>query len=627
MALQKLAQLNSAPVLGILLILTTQGVLAEVTVSMKDVVEVQLGDTATIQCTPRFSEETKTVLVQWFIMGLDRRERIYYMDGIDSVADNGTEYTDRISVQEEDYTLAISNVGLSDERAFICQVGGMSAGNGENRTELRVYDAPEFPEIEGTRSGLSITSNELQKVASCVSRNGYPEPQITWYKNRSPLQTEEEKTEVMDQVTREASGLYTVSSSLLYKVSKEDVNSTFYCEVSYRMPGSQHMMESRAINVTVHYPTLNVQLIRESPKGLVKEGDEVELRCIGDGNPPPPYTFHKLSPSTEEEEDLPVDTDVLILRGVTRVDSGMYRCKSLDVETYMEMSSELKVVVNYLDPIVLTPSGSAELLLGETLTVSCNALSSQETRVVWMKDGQEMGRGSTLTLANASFDSAGEYICKVTVPAVPGLHRSSSVRVSVLGSPVVLQPVQLEELEGSKVNLTCKATGFPEPSISWEVSGTKDYQEVAHHVGKNTAVSVMSVIVTPDLKITCNASNSLGSNEGHFRITLISVTPPSPSSTVQPVKKEGSGVIIVGIIVGILLLAILGSVLYFLYKKGKIPCGRTGKQEISRADSGKDDIVVEMKTDKTEEAGLLQGVNGDKKPPSDQVTMETQLRD
>ncbi|RXM96157.1 Cell surface glycoprotein MUC18 [Acipenser ruthenus] len=314
-------------------------------------------------------------------------------------------------------------------------------------------------------------------------------------------------------------------------------------------------------------------------------------------------------PSTEEEEDLPVDTDVLILRGVTRVDSGMYRCKSLDVETYMEMSSELKVVVNYLDPIVLTPSGSAELLLGETLTVSCNALSSQETRVVWMKDGQEMGRGSTLTLANASFDSAGDYICKVTVPAVPGLHRSSSVRVSVLGSPVVLQPVQLEELEGSKVNLTCKATGFPEPSISWEVSGTKDYQEVAHHVGKNTAVSVMSVIVTPDLKITCNASNSLGSNEGHFRITL-----------------KGSGVIIVGIIVGILLLAILGSVLYFLYKKGKIPCGRTGKQEISRADSGKDDIVVEMKTDKTEEAGLLQGVNGDKKPPSDQCEKYIDLR-
>lgn len=33
-------------------------------------------------------------------------------------------------------------------------------------------------------------------------------------------------------------------------------------------------------------------------------------------------------------------------------------------------------------------------------------------------------------------------------------------------------------------------------------------------------------------------------------------------------------------------------------------------------------IVVEMKSDNTEEAVLL-SVNGDKKPPSDQVTMDT----
>jgi len=43
---------------------------------------------------------------------------------------------------------------------------------------------------------------------------------------------------------------------------------------------------------------------------------------------------------------------------------------------------------------------------------------------------------------------------------------------------------------------------------------------------------------------------------------------------------DNSGVIIVVIIVSILLLAILGSVFYFLYKKGKLPCGRSGKQEM-----------------------------------------------
>lgn len=43
---------------------------------------------------------------------------------------------------------------------------------------------------------------------------------------------------------------------------------------------------------------------------------------------------------------------------------------------------------------------------------------------------------------------------------------------------------------------------------------------------------------------------------------------------------EGSGVIIAVLIICVLLLAILGSVLYFLYKKGKIPCGRSGKQDL-----------------------------------------------
>lgn len=38
--------------------------------------------------------------------------------------------------------------------------------------------------------------------------------------------------------------------------------------------------------------------------------------------------------------------------------------------------------------------------------------------------------------------------------------------------------------------------------------------------------------------------------------------------------------IIVAIIVCILVVAVLGSVIYFLHKKGKIPCGRAGKQDM-----------------------------------------------
>lgn len=41
--------------------------------------------------------------------------------------------------------------------------------------------------------------------------------------------------------------------------------------------------------------------------------------------------------------------------------------------------------------------------------------------------------------------------------------------------------------------------------------------------------------------------------------------------------------------------------------------------------TNKDNIVVEMKAEKTEKTVLLKGVNGNNKPPSDQVTIETNM--
>lgn len=44
--------------------------------------------------------------------------------------------------------------------------------------------------------------------------------------------------------------------------------------------------------------------------------------------------------------------------------------------------------------------------------------------------------------------------------------------------------------------------------------------------------------------------------------------------------SESKGIIIVAIIVCILVVAVLGSIIYFLHKKGKISCGRSGKQDM-----------------------------------------------
>lgn len=52
-------------------------------------------------------------------------------------------------------------------------------------------------------------------------------------------------------VTTEASGLYSVRSVLHMKVTKADMNTHFYCEVTYFVPGAVKMMETKSINITV----------------------------------------------------------------------------------------------------------------------------------------------------------------------------------------------------------------------------------------------------------------------------------------------------------------------------------------------------------------------------------------
>ncbi|XP_037605561.1 cell surface glycoprotein MUC18 isoform X2 [Sebastes umbrosus] len=596
---------------------------AKVELTMHEGVEVYLGDSAQIPCQYNFTDiasKPRFVMIQWFVRAASNgaRMRIFYGDGTQQMVDENTDYSGRIEVTSEQQgsQLTIQDVQLFDEREFFCQVNGLAAGNAEGKTNLRVFAPPEAPVIEGVLPGISVTNEVPSKVASCEARNGFPKPNITWYRNSIPLMSAPGHVNVLILVTRESSNFYSVQSTLEYKVVKEDKDAHFSCEVSFFVPGAIRTVESNSINITVHYPTTMVELWKESPQGLVKEGDTVELRCQGDGNPPPPFVFNR-----EQELDVDLESnhgDVLMLSPVSRKDSGIYQCRPLDADGSTDVKGEMQLTVHYLDPAVVVPKDSEIMLKGEDLTATCNALSSLKTATVWYKDGKQVGVGNTLHLKDATYETTGEYMCEVTVPSLPALHTSGSVHIIVQGVPQLVgveQEVQLEEATDRMVNLSCEAQGHPPPSITWNIIGSQNWHEVVSRASEHTAYSVVSVKVTSDISALCNASNDMGTEVKAFSVKAIPrVTSAAPFS-----PAEGSGVIIVVIILCLLLLAILGSVLYFLHKKGKIPCGRSGKQEITKEKTTKDDIVVEMKTNtKNEEAVLLKAVNGDKKGPNDQ---------
>lgn len=586
---------------------------ARVELTMEDRVEVFLGDPAQIPCWYSFTDTNqKPSFIQWFVKSTanSSRTRIFYGDGEQDVADVDTDYSGRIRMTSDQRgsQLTIQNVQLSDEREFFCQVNGLAAGSAEGKTRLRVFAVPDAPAVEGVPTPISGTSESLSKVASCEVRNGFPKPNITWYRNGTELLPAPGHVNPLMLVTRESSGFYSVHSTLEYKVVKEDQDARFSCEVSFFVPGSTRTVGSNSINITVHYPTTMVELWTESPQGLVKEGDTVELRCQGDGNPPPSFIFNR-----EQEPDIDLESagDMLVLSGVSRADSGIYQCRPLDARNSTDVKGQVQVTVHYLNPAVVVPQDSEVMFKGEDLTATCNSLSSLETRTVWSKDGKMVGEGAALHLQDATYETSGEYTCDVSVPAVPGLHTSGSVHIIVQGGPQMMgaaQEVHLEEAAGRTVNLSCGAQGHPLPSISWSIMGSQNWYEVMSTAGAHVTQSVVSVTVSAHVRAVCNASSDMGSEVKTFSIKPIPmVTSPATFS-----PAEGSGIIIVVIILSLLLLAILGSILYFLHKKGKIACGRSGKQDITKEKTTKDDIVVEVKTNtKNEEAVLLKAVSGD----------------
>lgn len=184
-------------------------------------------------------------------LGSNTRMRIFYGDQNEQMVDNNTDYSGRIEVtsDQQGTQLTIQDVQLSDEREFFCQVNGLAAGYAEGKTHLRVFGkedhktqspwqtnhdlkknsksyysklfswfsssrgstdwgchywdiCDQWGTVEGGYtwsfihsicvSHLLLLGNKdlsmwLIQVASCEVRNGFPKPNITWYRNSMPL--------------------------------------------------------------------------------------------------------------------------------------------------------------------------------------------------------------------------------------------------------------------------------------------------------------------------------------------------------------------------------------------------------------------------------------------------------
>ncbi|XP_028678701.1 basal cell adhesion molecule isoform X2 [Erpetoichthys calabaricus] len=590
-----------------------QGAFAAVLVSVPSTQEAEVGKPFSIPCTFTTNGQAGEALVEWFIVDRsNERIRIAYRNEKQAGVDKNTEMSERISV-DKDSSLVISPVELTDERTFYCQVTAGIAGSGEGISNLRVFNAPEAPEVTPQTQSISVTEDTVSEVGTCTSKNGYPAPKIIWFKDSNMLEEVTERNDVMymaSRVVKEASGMYSVSSILYLKINKKDKDSQYHCQVQYTMPnGKSEIKNSEKFKLTVHYYTEVVTFDVVSPLPI-KEGDDVTMRCVSDGNPTPEFDFLKLEGENTVEKES--NSGNFTLRSVSRADSGTYVCEALDFDSPEEVNlkKQLEIFVNYLDPVTIKPAGHHSVQYGKDLTLNCNTSGSVEPMLMWKKGKQVVSHSGTLALKDVSFALAGKYKCVASVQSIPGLMKEASVNVSVYGKPIVLSgdtSVSVSK-EGSMVSLSCSAEGHPAPQISWNHTGEQSLRIDGHRVTSHMKLAATKEVLKNG--VTCEARNEYGASSRTFMVVPDDES-TKPKDEADRQEQGGSSTAVIAVVVCVLLLLILVGFLYFLQKKGKLPCGRKEKKVISNSEANTDEIVVEMKAgNPNEQAGLLNANRG-----------------
>uniref|UniRef100_A0AAQ4QCA6 Ig-like domain-containing protein n=2 Tax=Gasterosteus aculeatus aculeatus TaxID=481459 RepID=A0AAQ4QCA6_GASAC len=169
-----------------------------------------------------------------------------------------------------------------------------------------------------------------------------------------------------------------------------------------------------------------------SPSAEMLEGGSVTLTCSTDANPAASYTWYKehgtLDPRLLSEEPQ------LVFSSIQSSDSGNYSCTA-ENQLGRKTSDFISIDVKYgpQRPSV-SVSPSAEMLEGDSLTLTCSTDANPAASYTWYKEHEDSPRasGQIFTITDFTAEHSGNYYCE----AQNEMGRSNSTLLLITESGV-----------------------------------------------------------------------------------------------------------------------------------------------------------------------------------------------
>ncbi|KAM4642152.1 hemicentin-1 [Discoglossus pictus] len=350
----------------------------------------------------------------------------------------------------------------------------------------------EIPVIQGQSDYLDVViGNSVTLLCEAL---GTPVPTITWQKEGASIKTG--KGYVI-----QPNGNLNIA-----KVIQEDAG-TYTC-IAQNPAGTA----LRKTKLKVHVPPI----IKPHKKEYVVPVDKsVTLLCEARGHPTPEISWNKdgtaLAKSAGQRI---VGTGALQMVFVQPDDSGQYTCTATNIAGSVSSSMNLSVLV---PPQIQKNNKELLVVINSQAVVHCTAHGIPSPTITWSKNNVPIERktgkynmlaSGDLLLLNANHDDLGNYTCTARNMAGEDTH---TVSITVLFQPTFIEfPRNVSLNEGEKLTLTCKATGSPEPQLTWSFKDKQLPTQAGR--SKGSGELVLQSISREDLgTYTCTAENLVGS--------------------------------------------------------------------------------------------------------------------
>ncbi|CAH1786577.1 unnamed protein product [Owenia fusiformis] len=414
--------------------------------------------------------------------------------------------------------LFFTNVQLEDAGDYFCVAineFAMPSTRTSRKAVLTIKASPIFTQPPVPQS---IIKGRLLHMICRVS--GDPAPSISWYNNNGEITTADPRVTYRDLK----------QELILNDVNKQD-EGTYFCRASnvYGSPSSPQ------VYVQVIVPPEIIDSVEDE---IVSEGFSILMKCGVYGDPTPSVTWYKdgieLKPLPSHMSML---TNGLSIYPVDSSDSGLYRCRAVNIGGVKEREGRLTVQV--FPKFVLKPSDRT-VNKSQGVVLECVATGSPQPQLTWLFNNSEnlptgvvMSQDLTsLIIRNIQEKHAGKFTCRAT-NVIQTIEASGIITVQVKPLIASIDGTYIIQ-QNRDLLLTCVARGDPSPGFQWY----KGRKLLTHSLDSRVTFPQANQLLVKYMRkqdagiFTCVAHNAAGLDE--LDVAVYVRDPPRPPVLLTP---------------------------------------------------------------------------------------------